>query len=84
MACRIEINVVNSHRVSNAITVLELNDVNAVVFYEPIPYTKRDEDGDMSQRHEIMNKRKEMAVDSLKAQVSDFVRWLKTEKITLK
>ncbi len=64
--------------------IRKANDVNAVVFYEPIPYTKRDEDGDRSQRHEIMNKRKEMAVDSLKAQVSDFVRWLKTEKITLK
>jgi hypothetical protein len=66
--------------------IKKVNDLNAVVFYDPIPYPARDEDWnwDRAKSHEMMNKRKEMAVDSLKAQVTDFIRWLKTEKIILK
>jgi len=64
--------------------IKEANNLNAVIFYEPIPYPNRDDNSEIPSWEEWEIKGKVVAVDSLKAQVSDFVNWLKNEKISSK
>jgi hypothetical protein len=63
--------------------IKKVNDVNAVVFYEPVPYPDWKKRSELPDWDEWSTQGKNAAVDSLKAQVADFMNWLKTEKITL-
>lgn len=58
--------------------------LNAVIFYEPIPYPEWQKIKERPNREVWKNKGKKIAIDSLQNQVADFVNWLKAKKIIVK
>ena len=62
--------------------ISKTNAMNAVIFYEPIPYPNRKDRSARSDWDQWKTEGKKVAIDSLKAQVADFARWLHAEQIT--
>lgn len=62
--------------------ISKTNAVNAVIFYEPIPYPDWKDRSVRPDRDQWKTEGKKVAIDSLKAQVADFARWLHAEQIT--